>query len=331
MKPYLYLSGLKRLAKEVVGNEVIHIGIRPYGFHAGNAMALVGYPYVLCQRTEVEGKIPKFTFVISLNEWEQDSLDGPDYRKYPYNIHPKSTILRFAPDDNGCCSSIADHWIPIIKKRVLVIKKRFPGVTVSFILNSELVKDRFCRSLLIDTIQNPHDHIMIYKKYTDKEILKDPVAFSNAVCPYCKSARGKTSFRLGKINLDCVVCGTKSSGSLSNFHFWWYHKPMLTARLKKFDVDITLSGGDHFDEKDFEIRKAFMAKYVPNIKIPKMLFTPTVLASDGEKMSKSRGNTAFVDFGKLIQIANNWSGKDFVLPEEITLNQIDDKDYSHIL
>ncbi len=29
MKPYLYLNGLKKLAKEAKGNEVIHIGIRP--------------------------------------------------------------------------------------------------------------------------------------------------------------------------------------------------------------------------------------------------------------------------------------------------------------
>lgn len=45
---YLYLDGLETLAREVRGDENIHIGIRPYGFHAGNNLALVAYPYILC-------------------------------------------------------------------------------------------------------------------------------------------------------------------------------------------------------------------------------------------------------------------------------------------
>lgn len=49
MKPYLYLRGLKNLAKKIKGNENVHIGIRPYGFHGGNVLSLVVYPYLLCK------------------------------------------------------------------------------------------------------------------------------------------------------------------------------------------------------------------------------------------------------------------------------------------
>lgn len=64
MKPYLYLNGMKKLAKEASGNETIHVGIRPYGFHAGNAMALIVYPYLLCKYLKKEGKVPRFRLVI---------------------------------------------------------------------------------------------------------------------------------------------------------------------------------------------------------------------------------------------------------------------------
>jgi hypothetical protein len=40
-KPFLYLDGLEEIVKELNGQEKIHIGIRPYGFHAGNALAFV--------------------------------------------------------------------------------------------------------------------------------------------------------------------------------------------------------------------------------------------------------------------------------------------------
>jgi len=96
MKPYLYLAGLKKLAKKLKGNEVVHIGIRPYGFHAGNVFSLVVYPYILCREIEKNNKNAKLKFKISINDYEQDALDGPDFRKYPFNIYPKKNKDRCA-------------------------------------------------------------------------------------------------------------------------------------------------------------------------------------------------------------------------------------------
>jgi len=63
---------------------------------------------------------------------------------------------------------------------------------------------------------------------------------------------------------------------------------MFLARLEIFKIDIALSGGDHFSEGDFDIRRVLIKKYSPKTKEPKMLFTPTVIALDGQKMSKSK-------------------------------------------
>lgn len=105
---------------------------------------------------------------------------------------------------------------------------------------------------------------------------------------------------------------------------------MLIARIKIFKIDITLSGGDHFSEGDFAIREALIKKYSPTTKRPKMLFTPTVIALNGEKMSKSRKNTAFAKIGKLILAAAKFDGNNLLITKDMISNQIDDRDYSNI-
>lgn len=45
---FLGLEGLRNIVKGMDGGEHIHVGIRPYGFHGGNALALACYPSMLC-------------------------------------------------------------------------------------------------------------------------------------------------------------------------------------------------------------------------------------------------------------------------------------------
>lgn len=331
MEPYLYFKGLKKLAKEVNGNEVVHIGIRPYGFHAGNAMALIVYPYLLCKYIEKEGKEPKLQFVISLNDWEQDALDGPDYRKYPFNIYPKNTSLQFTRDEYGCCDSVVNHWQPIIENSLVKLKMRFPGISLSFVRNSDLVGHAFFKDLLLETIRNPKEQSYILKQYSGKDILNEPIQYAGAICPKCKRSHGKTTITEDDLVCwECEECGTVREGEFDKFQYWWYHKPLLLARMEIFKIDITLSGGDHFSEGDFKIREAFIKKYSPKTKEPKMLFTPTVIALDGEKMSKSRDNTAFADIEKLIKAVDNYEEENFYITQDLILNKIDEKNYSNI-
>ena len=125
-KPYLYNKGLDELASEAIGTERIHMGIRPFGFHAGNLVSLYVYPYLFCEKVEKLDKPVNFVFFVSINDYEQDELDGPDYKKYPYNIHPKNTTLGYMKDPLGCHELNIDHWFPIIKSSILKLKKCFP-------------------------------------------------------------------------------------------------------------------------------------------------------------------------------------------------------------
>lgn len=331
MKPYLYLDGLKKLVKKLKGNEVVHIGIRPYGFHAGNVLSLVVYPYILCNETSKLNKKVKFKFKISINDYEQDFLDGPDFRKYPFNIYPKNSSFQFMPDEADCCSNVVDHWQPIFERNILNIKKTFPGITIDFIRNSSLKNKSYFKSLLLETLKNPKAQAEIFAKYSGKEVLDSPIQYAGVVCPKCKRAHGKTTVVSSKkILWKCDDCSHSNVGTYEDFNYWWYHKAMLTARLKILKVQVAMSGGDHFSEGDYNIRRKFMRKYFRNFKEPVMLFCPVLIAEDGQKMSKSRNNTKYAEISKLIEVASVEQASEIHISDEIIKIVKNEKEYNCI-
>jgi lysyl-tRNA synthetase class I len=328
MRPYLYFDGLIKLSQEMRGDEVVHVGVRPYGFHAGNAIALCAYPFLLCKYLRSLGKEPRIRLVVSINDWEQDELDGPDPRQYRFNIHPKESSLQYLPDQRGCCGSSVEHWQPIIERCVGRLKDSYPLVDIRYVRNSELIKYPLCQELLVETIRNPHAQLAIFSEHSGLPVLPEPVSFAGAVCPKCYTTHGCTAVtNADVIRHECAKCGSVSEGAVSDFKFWWYHKPMLLARLGIFDIDITLSGGDHFTEGDFNIRRAFISNFAPSIQEPKMLFTPTILAEDGQKMSKSRHNVRFANIANLIRDADGFIGEEMIARGDLILDDDDETNY----
>ena len=327
---YLYNHGLKKLAQEVTGTERIHLGIRPFGFHAGNLMSLYVYPYLFCQEVQKLGKPVKFTFFYSINDYEQDELDGPDYRKYPFNIHPKNTTLGYAPDPEGCHDFTTNHWLPIISKSILKLKSHFPNINIYFIKNSELKSDLKFKEILTSTLRNPVEQADIYRRFTKNEILSEPIQYAGVVCPVCKKTKGTT--RAHRVNgeyvrWDCGTCGISLNAPYGSYDYWFYHKPLFTARLGIFNIDITFSGGDHYTEGDFEIRKEFIKRFSPELSIPKMFFAPTLLAENGDKMSKSRKNTRFGHPQKFIELCSNTDKSEIMISPDLIVLPEHDENY----
>lgn len=329
-RPYLNNEGIKSLAKEVVGNERIHMGIRPFGIHAGNLISLYVYPYLFCEEVKKNGKPVNFTFFCSVNDYEQDELDGPDYRKYPFNIYPKNTTLGYAEDSSVCDGLLIDHWLPIIKKSILKLKESFPGLKIFFVKNSELKSDLKFREILTSTLKNPFEQADIYRRFTDKEILTEPIQYAGVVCPICKKTKGQT--RAHRVNgdfirWDCATCGISLNAPYSTYDYWFYHKPLFTARLSIFNIDITFSGADHLTEGDFLIREEFIKRFNPGLKVPKMFFAPLLLAENGEKMSKSRKNTEFGNPKKMVDYCRDNHSGEITLKKELTVHPKKDEDY----
>ncbi len=304
-KLYLYYSGIKEVAKKYKGSETIHLGIRPYGFHAGNVLSLIVYPYLLCEEMRKLKKEPKFNLIYSINDWEQDEMDSPNKQLHPFNLKPLNTTIQFLPYDNGTDATMAEVWSERIAELTSKLLRDFPHLNLRFIRNSWLKEIPEFQELLLETLKNPQAFAEIFGSVTKKEILANPV-YAAPVCKRCNSARNKPKLYTKKtIGFVCERCGFKQKGLLGTFNFWWYHKPLFLARMKIFKPDLALSGGDHFNEGDFEIRKRIAAKFMPGLKLPDMLFTPVLLTPEGQRMSKTAGNAAYGSVQKLIKLARN--------------------------
>ncbi len=319
MKPFFYYEGVRKLASILKGNERIYLGIRPYGFHAGNAATMVAYPILLCRKLEKLGKTPKFTFYVFLNDWEQDSLDGPNPKLYPFNILPKFTTWQYMKDPIDCNRSIVDYWETIIVNNVKIISHYFPEVKIVSQKNSQMKNKPEMRRCILKTIENPNIMFNILRENTDKKVLDLPIIFSSAVCPLCHAARGKTEVvNKRTIVHECSICGKKSSGKYKDFDYWLYHKPLALPRIEAFDVDLCITGSTHYEEGDFVVRKKLFKAYGIDKPLPMILYTQSILGTDGNIMGKSKGNAKLIDLDKLLNLitTNKRKGR-IVIPSKI--------------
>jgi len=306
MKAYFFQDGIKQLAQEVTGKENIYLGIRPYGFHAGNMLPFVLYPVLLSEELKKLGKEPKFNLIIFINDWEQDGLAGPNIKMYPFNIFPKNTTFQYVLDPENNNTNIVDYWEPIIVENVKQVQLLFPEVKVKSVRNSKLKNHPIMKKHLLFTIQNPQVVANLLRKYTNKKVLDKPLSYAMAVCPKCKKAKGKTSYKSGKIYHSCFSCGETTFGEYQDFDYWFYHKPLALPRLEIFDIDICITGSDHYDEGDFIVRQELIKKYGSGAKFPKTLYTQIVLGRDGDTMGKSRGNAEMVSLEELTDLFNKY-------------------------
>lgn len=102
-KPYFFLDGINHLSNDLTGKENIYLGIRPYGFHAGNKISFIIYPLLLCDAMKKAGKEPEFTFFLFINDWEQDGFDEQytDIKTHPFNVLPRNTTFQYTEYDKS--------------------------------------------------------------------------------------------------------------------------------------------------------------------------------------------------------------------------------------
>ncbi len=320
MKPYFYYKGIKELAKILTGNENIYLGIRPYGFHAGNATTMVVYPILLCSEVEKLGKKAKFNFYVFLNDWEQDSLDGPNPRLYPFNIMPKYTTWQYMFDPIDNKKYVVDFWKKVIVNNILLIKHYYPMVKIISKKNSEMKKIPEMKKCIYQTINHPEVVTKTLKEYTNKKFLENPVIYSSAVCPNCHAARGdsKALVENNQIFHNCKNCGKKTIKKYEDFNYWLYHKPLALPRIAAYKIDLCITGSDHFDEGDFVVRQKLFEKYGFRTKMPDTLYAPSIYGTDGNVMGKSKGNARSIDLDKLINLVLvNHDKRRIVIPDKI--------------
>ncbi len=302
MKPYFYLNGIRELSDELRGDENIYLGIRPYGFHAGNMSTLVVYPMLLCKEIIKLGKVPRFNFYVFINDWEQQKLDGVDPVLYPFNIMPKYTTWQFMPDPIDNKFSIVDFWEPVISNHIGYVNHYFPETTSVVVRNSAMKNVPVMKRCLLQTITHPEIVLKILKENSTKSTL-DKAIYASAVCPKCHAARGDSRVVMkDTIIHNCTNCHSKTKDKYENFEYWFYHKPLALPRIEAYKIDLCITGTDHFREGDFEVRQKLFEAYNIKTPCPKTLYAPTILGRNNLVMGKSKGNAENIGLDKLLQL-----------------------------
>lgn len=311
MGVFLYLDGVKQAAKAMIGDEMVHMGIRPYAMHAGNMLAIVVYPILLCEELERNGKTPKLTFLLSLNDWEQAALTGEDIYKFTFDVQPEHSTLEHSYEDDGRLT--VDVWGEEIKKAVQEIKNRYPGVCIKAVRNSELKEHEEMKQVILKTLREKDTLKEVMLSSSGKPTNNSASCFANAICPECKHANTDTIVQNETLVASCRRCKVAYQGQYEEFSYWIYHKPLFAARWMIFGFSHSISGGDHFHEGDVETRKAlyefYFDKTTPKLE---MIFSPVLIAENGQKMSKSRRNHHSMRLDQILNLAkNNYSDKIF--------------------
>jgi len=319
-KTYLFWKGLEKISKEVNGNENISIGIRPFGFHAGNELTLLAYPWHLCNLVKKEGKKPQFNFFISINDMEpcglkylyvdksnnfyfkEEEITMSEEVPFEYNIFPRTTSFQHTPCLKGCCKSIADHWKKIIGKKLCFLKKEFPGVKIRLIKNSSIKNEPEFKKAITKAINNPELFTQTIDKKEPLIVKKEFLNYGGAICPKCKSAQGKTKLIAGKLTFKCKNCGqiTRNS-SREKSDFWMYYAFILPPRIKMQKIDICIRGLDHYRRKNVQINDYIYKKIYGEEPLVKTIITPLITDKSGKKMSKTRANDKEEKISKLIK------------------------------
>jgi lysyl-tRNA synthetase class I len=127
--------------------------------------------------------------------------------------------------------------------------------------------------------------------------------YAMAICPRCNIGRGETEVLEGdRIRHSCNACGFRGEDDYRKFNFWFYHKVLALPRLDIFNIDLCITGPDHYNEGDFLIRKKLIEDFGNRINLHKPLYTPMILGVDGKQMGKSKGNDVSIEIEDLIEI-----------------------------
>lgn len=320
MKPYFLYKGLLDLAQTLKGDENIYLGIRPYAFHAGNMVTMTIYPLLLCKKLERLGKTAKFNFFIFINDWEQDRLAGPDTKTYPFNIFPLNTTFQYATNQDNPSVNIVDYWQNPIVSGIKAIQELFPNVRITPIRNSEMKSNPIMKRCVIFTLKNPGEIAKILRERTTKQVLDQPLSYALAVCHHCQMAKGTTEIiNVNTISHSCGHCGKKITAPYEHFDYWFYHKPLAIPRLEICNIDICITGFDHYNEGDYLIRQDLISLFDSKAKFPKTLYAPLLLGRNGDIMGKSRGNAEVVNINDLIKLVeSNKESEKIQIPDKCT-------------
>lgn len=322
-------SGISSVAHEVCGTERIDMGVRPFGFHAGNIASTIVYMELLCRKTAQLGKDVNFHVSFCLSDTEQHIITGhpnaPD-KDDEANIYPKGKTLQYT---ESVCEgvTVVDAWKPLYKVALETLTKKWPGISWDMYKTSQLVHNETFLDILTRTIHDPDPITSIIESATGKKVHK-PADFVRAVCPWCNIPASKTTISPKKqIKLECSDCLRRGTFLPENLDYWTHHAIAIVgewACLEKYDIGIC--GYDHYAIGSERLWLGLAKHFGCEEKIldTLRLYSPLVLSYDGRKMGKSNGNMCYADIDKMANILETFDGLSIKLPQRTLSSNIRD-------
>lgn len=312
-------NGLRRLAERFRGDENFCLGIRPFGFHAGNMAACVAYPILLAEELEKQGKMPTFSLTCFLNDYEQHRVTGhascPDDDD-ENNIYPLDATMQFTYPDSGQ-QSVVDIWESVIRRNLDAVSQRFPGVSVTVRRSSEIKESALFADTLRAGLNNADQIADICEDLTGVRVLR-PAEYARVVCPDCHTPVAKTRMKGDKIDTRCPPCDRPIHGTYTDFDYWMNHKLLGIAKLAPEDNYVLwFTGSDHKKYRTDAIRRAIMERFNLLAKPCDRVYAPLLVREDGQKMGKSNHNTADIDLDVLLDTLRGNDAESIVVRDSV--------------
>ncbi|MDO8570961.1 MAG: hypothetical protein Q7R97_05255 [Candidatus Daviesbacteria bacterium] len=267
------------------GDETIYSGIRPLGFHPGNMIVLSVYPHLVAENLQNQGKKPRFSYIITMNDIEPARYDFERFI-------PLDTSVSFKED-----ISITEKTI---RKALTHMLDDFPEINVSFVKSSSFQSsDKF--SDVADILINHKEKFAksyIKPEYLDGKTYND-MHFIGIICDDCHSPLLSTSYNNALFEAYCESCDKQVSGIASEMNFWLYYVNLISMKLSILQPDIVLLGGDYIQTPDERIKSLTKANPLGSImnfydwlggRSLNFLLGPLLIGEDGRKMSKEFNN-----------------------------------------
>lgn len=321
-KPYFGIEDIDALSETLTGSEHIYLGIRPYGFHAGNQLSLISYPLLLINSYQSKHNKPaKFIFFLFLNDYEQDQIAGLDLKELPFNVWPKRRILAHVPNKTVPSQYGVDYWCKYIHHRVATNLTAENKCSVIPIRNSAMKTLPSFKKAALWATDKREEIAEIIHAGSGRKVQVDLAKWILAVCPSCSTASADVTFHSQNLSdlavtIRCRKCEQNFDNNFEHFDYWFYHKPLALPRLEEYSIDICFTGGDHFSEGDLEIRRRLIEIYPSEIKKPGIVFAPMVHSPDGLPLSKKRGTFVELPISLVNKYANTIRSESFQITQE---------------
>lgn len=327
---YCGLDGVRKIASLMRGDENILIGVRPFGFHAGNLSADVVYPLILCEELKRQGKEPYLNITFFMNDYEQYEIVG--HRNDPdeddeVNIYPKGKTLQYEREPLDNSLTVVDYWSSKIISHMDVIRHAYPNVMIKYQRTSDLRSTDLYREVLNLSLNKPNEIASIFKEVSGKHVHL-PAEFARVVCVNCEMPVPGTQMNNETVRALCD-CGNETCDHFSKLDYWVNHNLLGISKLSvQNGFFLWMLGYDHKQFHSGEIKARVIDQFGLAARDCNRVYAPLLLREDGRKMSKSSGNIAYARIGDLLENLRRVEDMSFTMPDsqlfpyiqEISLN-----------